>query len=152
MNATDSILLPNEPTLIAACSGRSARFWRSTSRRGDWQQVAEFEDDEASRREQELVSDRPGRAFDSLGGGRHAMEPPTRARDQARQRFAHRIGEFLSDAVATGEARHIVLLAGPKFLGLLREELSQSARQAVFYEASKTSRKSSLEMYKAISS
>ncbi|MDX1498602.1 MAG: host attachment protein [Woeseiaceae bacterium] len=137
MPTAENFLLPNEPTWICACSASIARCWRSTARYGQWTLVAEIRDEVASRAERELVSDRPGRAFDRAGHGRHAMEPRTSARTQEKRRFAHRVAQAIDRAVGTGAASRIVLLAGPKFLGLLRDELGPEARAAVVFEAAK---------------
>ena len=137
MNAAERFTLPNARTLICACSASQARVWRTLTRRGDWELVAELHDEDAGQRERDIVSDRPGRAFDSRGGGRHAMEPRTAARAHEKRRFAQSIGDYLNSAVASGDAKHLVLFAGPKFLGLVRAELSPGAAQALALEASK---------------
>jgi protein required for attachment to host cells len=137
MPGAEPFLLPNTPTLICACSATLARGWLSPSRHGEWSLELELKDEDATLSEREIVSDKPGRSFDRMGKGRHAMEPGTRARDEEKRRFARRIGDRLGKAVARGEADHLVLLAGPKFLGLLREELGREARDAVVFEASK---------------
>lgn len=137
MSAAETFTLPNAQTLICACSASHARVWKSRTRLGEWELVAELSDEDADLRERDIVSDRPGRTFDRRGGGRHAMEPQTSARDHEKRRFARQIGEFLNGAIASGEARHLVLFAGPRFLGLLRGELSANATAAVALAASK---------------
>lgn len=137
MPAKAPFLLPNAPTLICACSATLARCWLSTTRHGEWTLEQEIHDDEGTLREQEMVTDRPGRTFDRAGQGRHAMEPGTRARDHEKRLFARRVAAHLNKAIADGEVRHLVLLSGPKFLGLLRSALADDARQAVVFEASK---------------
>ncbi len=137
MTASETFLLPNEPTLVVACSAQSARCWRSTLRHGDWTLVKEFQDEDATLKERDIGSDRPGRTFDSRGSGRHAMAPPTQARDQEKQRFAKRIADYLNGAISAGDAEHLVILADPRCLGLLRNALSNQAKHAVVHEASK---------------
>jgi protein required for attachment to host cells len=65
------------------------------------------------------------------------MAPPTTFRDDEKRRFARSIAEELNRWIELGEARYLVLMAGPKFLGRLREELSEPAKSAVVFEASK---------------
>ena len=137
MNANPSFMLPNAPTLILACSASSARCWRSTTRHGEWSDFGEFEDDAAKLRERDIGADRPGRAFDSFGSGRHAMSPQTKARDTEKRRFANRVADYLNAQIAEGRAKHLVLMADPTILGMLRDELSVRARAAVVYEAAK---------------
>jgi protein required for attachment to host cells len=131
MTELANFLLPNGPTYIVACSAADARFWKSNSRFGDWTLVAELSDVLASQQEQEFETDRPGRSFDSVGEGRHAMSPPELSQDHQAQLFARKVASYLNTAVADGEISHLVLLAAPGFLGHLRSELSDSARKAV---------------------
>ena len=131
MNGLANFLLPNEPTYIVACSAADARVWRSDTRFGDWTLVAELGDKLASRREQEFDSDRPGRSFDSVGKGRHAMSPPETSQKHQAELFARQVASRLNDAVTRGEISHIVLLAAPAFLGHLRTELSDTALKVV---------------------
>ena len=67
---TDGFLLPNADTCIVACSAAEARFYLSERRFGDWRLLDSMGNPDATLREQELNSDRPGRAFDRFGRGR----------------------------------------------------------------------------------
>jgi protein required for attachment to host cells len=133
----DDFLLPNAPTCVVACAATGARLWRSTTRFGDWTLVAELDNPEAAARESSFASDRPGRAFDSFGAGRHAMAAGETGRDHEARRFARELGNTLSRGVATGGYQYIVLIATPAFLGHLRAALSETARRAVIHEAAK---------------
>ena len=126
----DDLLLPNEPTCVAACAGGGARFWRSTSRFGDWTAMGHLDNPDASQSEQSLVSDRPGRSFDSFGAGRHAMEPREAAQATELKRFAKQVAGYLDKAVSSGEVSRLVLVCDPGFLGALRQELSPRASAA----------------------
>ena len=130
-------VLPNSPTCIVACSSAIARCWFSESRKSDWEILAEFEHEEAARREQDFQSDRPGRSFDSSGQGRHAMSLQHSAKEQSNIRFAETVAEFLNQSVAADKFRHLVIFADPKFLGLLRGRLSDATVSAVALEAPK---------------
>lgn len=130
-------LLPNAPTCIVACAATSARFWQSETRFGHWTLQAEMQNPEAAGREAEFASDRPGRAFDSFGSGRHAMAAGESGRDHEIRLFAGQLADYLNRGVAAGEFRHIVLIAAPGFLGHLRAGLSDVARRAVEHEAAK---------------
>jgi protein required for attachment to host cells len=126
--------LPNSPTCIVACSSAIARCWISESRHSDWELMADFAHEEAAQREQDFQSDRPGRSFDSLGRGRHAMSLEHSAKEQSNIRFAETVADFLNHSVAAGQFRHLVIFADPKFLGLLRGRLSHAAAAAVVLE------------------
>jgi protein required for attachment to host cells len=131
MSDLANFLLPNEPTCIVACSAAKARFWLSESRFGDWRPLTELHNERATRHESNFVSDRPGRSFDIVGGGRHAMSPQVSRKEQEALRFAREVATYLNNAIANNEATQLVLLAAPGFLGLLRSELSDASLRAV---------------------
>ncbi len=84
-----------------------------------------------------FASDRPGRAFDSFGAGRHAMSQTESARNHEANAFARNVAGYLNQAITDNDFSHIVVVAAPKFLGRLRAKLSDSASRAVVLEASK---------------
>jgi protein required for attachment to host cells len=85
----------------------------------------------------EIGSDRPGRAFDSAGQGRHAMAPPTDPQRYAKFAFARELVERLEDALHGGRFQHLVLVAAPKTLGDLRELLPPPVKAKVVAELDK---------------
>lgn len=131
MNNLSNFLLPNEPTCIVACSSARARFWRSTSRYGEWKALAELQNESAALPESGFASDRPGRAFDIVGKGRHAMSQAESAQDHQALVFARQVADYLNDAIANGKVKKLVILAAPGFLGYLRAELSNTALKSV---------------------
>jgi protein required for attachment to host cells len=137
MSRRDEFLLPNVPTCVVACAATGARLWRSATRFGDWTRVAELEHPEAAARESSFASDRPGRAFDSFGAGRHAMAAGETGRDHEARRFARELADRLSRGIGAGEFEYIVLIATPTFLGHLRAALSETASRAVIHEVAK---------------
>ena len=137
MSDLQSFLLPNAPTCIVACSGSSARLWKSVSRFGAWDTLAEMQHPESDQRDAELVSDRPGRSFDSFGSGRHAMSTRQSEHEHELGRFADEVAGYLNNGLVVGQFENIVLLADPRFLGLLRSRLSSAATAAVVMAAPK---------------
>ncbi|NIL93281.1 MAG: hypothetical protein GTO71_02305 [Woeseiaceae bacterium] len=131
MSDLENFLLPNEPTCIVACSAGSARFWLSQSRFGDWKFLTEMRDETATSRESAFASDRPGRSFDIVGAGRHAMGQKVSGHDHQTLQFARQVADYLNLAVANNDVNKLVLLAAPGFLGYLRSELSDTALRAV---------------------
>ena len=89
---------------------------------------------ESRMRAQTLTSDLPGRAFDSKGHGRHAMESGVGPRKQEAIEFARRVAARLEAARLHGEVEHLVLVAAPEFLGLLRKSLGPDVRKRVASE------------------
>lgn len=88
-------------------------------------------DDSATLPESEFASDRPGRTFDIVGKGRHAMSPPESGQEHQTLTFARQVAKYINSAIADSRVNKIVILSAPKFLGYLRSELSDTALRAV---------------------
>ena len=82
--------------------------------------------------ESELTSDLPGRAYGSTGSGiKHSMEPKITPKDQATLDFAKSIAERVEKARTSGELKSLILACSPKFLGILRQNLSNETQKLV---------------------
>lgn len=147
---TNGFLLPNVNTCIVACSGAEARFYLSERRFGDWSLMDSMDNPAATLREQELNSDRPGRAFDRFGRGRHAMSPEETARQHGLQTFAHDIAQHLARGLTAGRFSQVVLVAEPSLLGLLRRKLSAPAKRSLCFEVPKNPADFDCERLRAI--
>jgi protein required for attachment to host cells len=84
----------------------------------------------------EWGSDRPGRAFSSVGARRGAVEE-TDWHELEEERFVRAIAETLNAAAESGELTELVIVAPPKALGELRKELSEKARSRIVGELDK---------------
>lgn len=87
--------------------------------------------------EQDLVSDRPGRTFDSQGTGRHAKEVEVGPKKHEAIVFAGRIAERLEAGRVRNAFDKLALIAPPEFLGLLRDALNPQLRALVLHEVDK---------------
>ncbi len=79
----------------------------------------------------EVNSDRPGRVFDSAGMGRHSMGQAVSAEESIARDFARSLAEKLHDGRVQGSFTRLVLIAEPRFLGLLREALDSDTSRMV---------------------
>ena len=81
-------------------------------------------------------TDRRGRSgsFDSHGEGRHAVAPGIDASKQEALRFANEIGKRLDKARKDGRFDQLVLVAAPRFLGLMRGGLNRLTLGCVAHE------------------
>lgn len=100
-------------------------------------QVTQLDNPRADEQAREIVTDRPGRAFDSRGEGRHAMEPSVDPKEQEAIRFAKAIADEIENARSKNEFQKLVLVAGPEFLGRIRAELTDAAAKTVEREIGK---------------
>ncbi len=129
--------MPLRPTWFVIAD--AARAEALIKRRGEtgYDTVRTWENPDAHRRDAELGEDRPGRAFDSLGPQRSAMEPRETPKEAAKKDFARELVAELEAAIASGEAEAVVLVAPPKFLGELRALMPASLAAKVREEVAK---------------
>ena len=92
---------------------------------------------EASMLEQDLVSDKPGRGASSSGQGKHAVEEKSAHKEQYAIRFAKEVSDYLDENLHTKSFKKIHLVAAPRFLGLLRKELSQGVDEVISLQLDK---------------
>jgi protein required for attachment to host cells len=85
----------------------------------------------------DINADKPGRAFDSGGQGRHAMEPPTDAKRHEKQTFHAELAGLLKKALDAGRYDRVVLVAAPATLGDLRASLDKTVLAVVHGELAK---------------
>jgi protein required for attachment to host cells len=86
---------------------------------------------------QELVSDAPGRVHDRQGAARHSMEPDVGVQQESIRRFARKIVDYLEAAAEQGKYRHLILVAAPAFLGVIRKYVDRPLADRVVQEIPK---------------
>lgn len=79
----------------------------------------------------ELGADRPGRSFDSVGSGRHAMESPSDLNREQKRHFARRIAVAIADRQARRSFDRLMLVAPPVTMGDLRTALPDKVKTVV---------------------
>jgi protein required for attachment to host cells len=86
--------------------------------------------------DRDISADKPGRAFNSVGEGRSAVEQVDR-HDQEEQRFLAKIADHLDKAVLAGDTPSLIVVAPPRAIGILRRAYSSHVRQALRAEVEK---------------
>jgi protein required for attachment to host cells len=82
----------------------------------------------------ELVSDRPGRVFESRGHASHAKAPRSDPHRELKRSLAHKVADVLQTTRANQRYDKLVLVAPPTTLGDLREALAKGVRACVTAE------------------
>lgn len=114
---------------VVAANESQARFYQREAKRAPLQEFLCVENEAARMKKGELLEDRGGRSFDSFGAGRHTMSVEKAGpKKQAATVFAKQIAERIYKATHNGTCRDYVLIAAPKFLGVLRPELSRRCK------------------------
>lgn len=137
--------------------GSSIRWYVSASQSGAviyrsaqgkaFQFVQRLKFPKGRRHESGFHSDRAGRSASSAPGSktRHGLERKNSAHDEASRWFARFLGTFLATALDRGRFDSVVIIAEPRFLGMIRKELpvrvKRSLEQEVHRELFKVSDK-----------
>jgi protein required for attachment to host cells len=122
---------------ILVADQAEAVFYDSTALGAAPKEVARITDPTAHLHDRDLMSDRPGRSYESFGGARHALERENDPRQREAVRFARRIARRLDEARRKDEFERLVVVAGPPFLGLLRHAMSKPTKACVAHEIHK---------------
>jgi protein required for attachment to host cells len=126
-----------EKAWILVADSARARIFAAAKPMAPLEEVEDMAHPEARRHEQELTTDVPGRAFDSAGSGRHAMGGDEPAKRHEIETFARQVAERLSRAASGNEFQHLLLVAPPAFLGVLRDAVDDGTRERVRFELDK---------------
>jgi protein required for attachment to host cells len=120
-------LAAKQRSLIIVADRETAHFYRHTGPGAALESVHEI----VRPSEGDTHADRPGRAFDSQGQGRHAMEHSSSYEENERRAMAAELAKYAGGSLDAGEVDRLVLLVEPRLLGELRNELPESARTRV---------------------
>ena len=93
-------------------------------------------DDQARLRNQDLESDREGRGFGGFGR-RHGLDGERSAERERAMRFARTVARQVDHERACRAFDRLVIIAGPRMLGLLRQELTSRCQALLVAQVSK---------------
>jgi protein required for attachment to host cells len=92
------------------------------------ERIAEISNPRGRLKAGDVDADRPGRAFDRYGGGRHAHATEQSVPDHIEAAFVSQLVDRLEQGRADSAFERLVLVAPAKMLGKLRETLSAPLR------------------------
>jgi len=116
-------------TLIIVADGARARGLAERRRHGPLAELATWSM-AADERERHLARTHGGSVYERAGYGRDNVldAPPAEA---AEKRFLERVAERLNRSAAAGEFEHLVLIAPPRALGVIRHALKPSVARRI---------------------
>lgn len=92
----------------------------------------------AGLKDRDLETDRPGRKFSGMNGGsRHGVTGERSTHRHETELFAREVARAVDGARVRHEFDRLVLIAGPRMLGLLRDALPDACRSVVAAEVAK---------------
>ena len=131
------MLTKKATTWILVCDGARGRIFVNRGRGTGLSEIDSAESIDAREPTRELGSDRPGRSFDSVGGGRHAMASPTDWHRFEKTRFAKEMAAIINQAALKDGFDRLVIAAPPRVLGDLRQALRPQATKKISGEIGK---------------
>lgn len=125
--------------VVVADSAR-ARVFRAASRIGPLEELTDLSDSQGRLHEGDVYTDEQTRRLELGSNNYHQSndyEPP-RSHDRVMaHRFAKDVAEYLRRGALEKRYDKLILAAAPEFLGVLRHELDDNARQRVTLELPK---------------
>jgi protein required for attachment to host cells len=121
---------------LVVANSSLARIFK-IEKKHELKEIATLEHPESRLHNLDLVSDKPGRDFESAGIGRHSLEPKVLPKRQEFAIFAKTIANYLESAHQQGEFETLYLAASPSLLGLLRQALSPHIAKLIKGESDK---------------
>ena len=121
---------------VVVCDGAKALVLENAGNRMTPNLTTKEVYEQSDARTRELGTDKPGRAFGSVGNMRSSVEQ-TDWHDQAEQMFLAKLAARLDKAVQAGETRSLIVVAPARAIGVLRREYSPQVRQALKAEVEK---------------
>jgi len=106
-----------------------ARFYRLPNAAVRLELIDALSNPSARTTERELVSGRPGRMFDRGTGHPQSFDPRSRHKRIFEENFARSIARRIGRQLAAERADELVVVAGPRLLGLIELQLSKAARR-----------------------
>lgn len=124
-------------TWILIADSSRARIFSADSAFSPLVEIEDMLHLEGQLHDREITSDLPGKIKGDGGIGGHAFEQPTDPKQHEADNFAHRIALFLEEARNLNKFDHLMIVAAPSFLGLLRSRLPEKLRKKVCFELDK---------------
>lgn len=114
-------------TWIVVSDGSRARFFMARGAEGEWVKFEELEHPPSRVKRLELVTDAAGK-----GPDKRAFDMSSDPKQVEEARFAHQIAQTLDTAHAQDAFQRLMIVAPPRFMGMLRAALSPRVQKAIY--------------------
>jgi protein required for attachment to host cells len=116
---------------VLIADGEHARVVAPTAVEGQFATVVAFDSPTAHQRTRDMVSDRPGRVFESANVTRHAVVARSDPHEKAKHDFLVEVARLVDQHDQAGDFDRLVIAAPPHALHDLREALGTAAAAKV---------------------
>ncbi len=125
-----------KPTWIIVADNTHARIFTAQTPSSALVEIEGIEHAEGRLHDREITTDLPGRIKSGDGSG-HALEQATDPKYHEFDKFAHAVAQLLEAALNNHQYVHLLIIAEPSFLGLLRLRLSEQVKMHITFELAK---------------
>jgi protein required for attachment to host cells len=115
----------------------SAFIYEIVGRGKEIRDIQSFDHPEGREKSGAILSDRPGRTFDKVGVGRHAVGTKVDVRSHEQKIFAHEIAEMLFKALSENRFHKLAIISPPQFLGEIKHALHDNVKKVIANEIDK---------------
>ena len=137
-------------TWILVADESRARLFKAQAKDGQLEEIADIAHPEGRMHEGEMTRDRLPRTQESVGGARHAIEPHTSVEDKVSLEFARELAERLEHGRVDHAYDELVLVAAPRFLGVLRATIGHEVSKLVVKSIDKGITRSTPEQIRSV--
>jgi protein required for attachment to host cells len=127
----------SDRTLVAVFDGAHARFYEYKQPHGRLEPVLGEVSSGLHHDRRDIESDKPGRAFSSTGGTRHAYESQHDPRKLEKHDFVRAIAQAIEQALNQHAYDRLVVVAPERSVGEFRAVASEKVKRTVWREVAK---------------
>ena len=111
--------------VLVANSGQ-ARILEMQRKPYEFHQVSELVSAAQHLTNKEIVSDASGRDYHAQGPGTHSKKPRSDPHEQAEEQFSRSLAQKMEKAAQLGRFDQLLVIADPKTMGRLRQQMNRS--------------------------
>ena len=121
--------------VLVANSGQ-ARILEMQRKPYEFHQVSELVSETQHLTNKEIVSDASGRVYHAQGPGTHSMKPRSDPHQNAEEQFSRSLARKMERAARLGRFDQLLVIADPRTMGRLRQQMDRSLAGRVADEIS----------------
>lgn len=137
-------------TWILVADESRARLFLAGASDGEIEEVAAMEHPEGRAHGRQLTRDEPDGSHTGVGGVHHGFEPRTPVHEKVASEFARELADLLEAGRVSHAFDQLMLVAEPKFLGMLRATLGDELSKTVVRTLSRNYTHSTPEQIRAM--
>lgn len=111
-----------------------AKIYEVKGKGREIKEIYYIENPDGQKKDSEVVSDRPGRAFDRLGAGRHSLSKKVDFHGHEQDVFAHKLADILLQGHNSKAYDQLAFVAPAHFLGGLNRVIASNVKNTLIQE------------------